>query len=176
MFPRANPKKVFISAPYTSEDGAVVKDRIEKLADYVSHLVKLGREVPIVPLAMGQFILDRCSEPTSSSFENWASFCVNYVNLADNFRILCLDGWDESAGIKEELRFWLEDKIGGNTTITFVNPDTYQTLALCDCECHTGDHVSMHFMECCDFSCDKVSIDLNNLSDLNVALQLRWRK
>lgn len=91
---------VFISAPYTHIDPAIVADRMMKVSQYFAKLLSQNI-ICLSPLATGQFILDRTT--IRSDFDFWKNLSLRYIDACDTVHVLMLPGWDVSTGVSVEI-------------------------------------------------------------------------
>ena len=93
---------IFVSSPYTHHDPAVQQGRFETVKAYTAKLLsqRLVAFSPIVychPLAIAH------SLPGDAQF--WKAFNWEMVNHSNAMHVLCLEGWNESSGVKMEMEW-----------------------------------------------------------------------
>ncbi len=94
-------KTIFISSPYSSKDQSVVDERYRQVCLYCAKALREGHLV-FSPIAHGHAIAQFDSDlPVDWAF--WNAYCTSFINACDELWVLCLDGWDESTGVKGEI-------------------------------------------------------------------------
>ena len=97
---------VYLACPY-SGDEATKAVRMEKFCRTVAKLTKLGTFV-ISPLFMHYVLPHEPSLGHDWSF--WKNYSRELLSRSDEFHILCIEGWDQSEGIREETK--LAEELG----------------------------------------------------------------
>ncbi|NIS77742.1 MAG: DUF1937 family protein [Deltaproteobacteria bacterium] len=91
----------YVASPYTHEDPKVMQSRYEAVMQYVADMMQEDERVRISsiihhhPMAVAHVL------PRSAEF--WQRSNRVLLKACSHMEILCLDGWEESEGIKLEL-------------------------------------------------------------------------
>lgn len=88
---------IYLASPYSHDDPAVREERYQRAFDYVATRMAMG-EIIFSPIVYGHQFL---GAPTH--FEYWADFNDMILLGAGEMRILRLDGWQDSRGIRHEM-------------------------------------------------------------------------
>ena len=94
----------YLASPYTHEQWEIRQVRFMQACTAAAALLERGRRV-ISPIAHGPPI-DQHS--TSIPYEVWADLGLALLRGATRMIVLQLDGWQESKGVQEELRWAAE--------------------------------------------------------------------
>ncbi len=90
---------VYLACPYTG-DKAEIERRMEKFCRMIAKLQKLGTFV-VSPLFM-HYVLPY--DPSlGKDWQFWKSYSRELLSRCDELHILCLDGWEDSEGIRGEI-------------------------------------------------------------------------
>ena len=87
---------VYLACPYTGD----TERNMEKFCRTVARMQKLGTFV-ISPLFM-HFVLPYDSS-LGKDWTFWRAYSSELMRRADELHILCLDGWEQSEGIRGEI-------------------------------------------------------------------------
>ena len=101
-------KLIYLASPYTHKDKRVMKLRFDQVTAIAAHLVREGYVV-FSPITYGHTLCE--FEDLPVEFEFWNDFCLKFLEKSDLFVRLEFDGWEESKGLKEEVKFCKENKI-----------------------------------------------------------------
>ena len=94
---------IYIASPYTSSDNEVQLLRATQVAKYAAHLLKQEYQV-FSPIAYGETMLYFEPDlPTNAKY--WESFNFHFLKHCDELRVLMLEGWKESVGISQEIKY-----------------------------------------------------------------------
>ena len=95
-------KKVYLACPYSHLDKTVMEDRFERVCEKAAELMEMGYIV-FSPISHTH----RIKEYTvyGNKWEFWKKQDFPFIEWCDEFHILCLDGWKESVGVKDELDY-----------------------------------------------------------------------
>lgn len=98
---------IYLASPYTvgGADEAKMQERYEAAVVATAKLVKQGHNIfsPIVH----SHPLTRCGvEGLGHDFAYWSKIDYDYLDKADQFWVLTLDGWRISTGIRAETDYW----------------------------------------------------------------------
>ncbi len=94
-------KRVFLAAPYTHDDPLVRAYRVSQVNACAAELMLAGALV-FSPVSMTHPISHFTHEPVPHKF--WLRQTLSFIEWADTFAILRLQGWKVSSGLDEELR------------------------------------------------------------------------
>ena len=92
---------LYLSAPYTHPDPAVVQDRIQRFCAYAARIEAEG-EYHAVSALYNQLLLDR-GQSLPSTWEYWESYSLSLLLISKRMTVLTLDGWDKSTGVAGEI-------------------------------------------------------------------------
>jgi len=96
---------IYLASPYTHEDPAVQEQRYRDAVKTCSYLMKRGVLV-FSPIVYSHPII--VEGGLAGDWERWKEFDLFFLRKCREFRILMLEGWKDSVGIKEETA-WAED-------------------------------------------------------------------
>ncbi|HET8688460.1 MAG TPA: DUF1937 family protein [Methanosarcina sp.] len=99
---------VYVAAPYTHDVEDVVLERIELIYNAMAFLSKERGLHVTTPLFMHELCLRR---PMPGDYAFWQTYCLNLLKRCDRLIVLKLEGWEESKGVKEEIRYCIENNI-----------------------------------------------------------------
>jgi len=91
---------IYLATPYSHSDSEVREFRFREVSRYAAILMNMGRYV-YSPISHSHPIATYGELPTNWEF--WHSHDENMMNYCSELYILCLDGWDESIGVKHEI-------------------------------------------------------------------------
>jgi hypothetical protein len=101
-------KVIYIGSPYSHPDKEIRQKRFELVSKFAADLVS-ERHIAISPITYGHTLLDFKDMPTD--FEFWNNFCIGLLKKSDYLYILEIEGWKESKGLQEEIKFAKENNI-----------------------------------------------------------------
>jgi len=104
------PELIYVASPYTHPDPEVRERRYRAVLLYTSKLMKRGYYA-FSPIVYGHHM------QVPSLWTQWAPFDRQMLNHCTKLHVLCLDGWDVSVGVQEEIEW------AGNKPILYVEPD-----------------------------------------------------
>lgn len=90
---------IFVAMPYSHKDNNVVLERYETLNRYLVKLFNDGLH-PIAPVAIGHPIV---SHGIPGSYDFWQTYARKLIAVSEEVHVLCLPGWLESTGLKDEM-------------------------------------------------------------------------
>lgn len=94
-------KLSYLAAPYSNKDAAVVGLRYEKLIESAAALIEM-EEVIVSPVLTGHpFVVRGFME---GDWKTWESYCLRLLTECSKIIILTLDGWEQSEGLKAEIK------------------------------------------------------------------------
>ena len=91
---------VFVISPYTHDDEEVVRKRVEKAEEFIFHLTLEGT-VAYSTIAAMHHLTTKYKMPSSYAFWRW--HCRTMISCAKEVYVLCLEGWEESEGVTDEI-------------------------------------------------------------------------
>jgi hypothetical protein len=91
---------VYLACPYTSEVAGQLEERMEMFYRTVAHLQKSGVFV-VSPLFMHQVL--KYDPALGHDWNFWKGYAEELIGRSDEMRVLCLNGWDRSKGIRGEI-------------------------------------------------------------------------
>jgi len=101
--------KIYVACPYSHPDQAVREERVLAADKYAAKLMERGHIV-FSPLSHSHPISKHCKvDPTDHDF--WLRQDLAWLKACHRMHVLCLDGWQESKGVKEEIEEALKRKI-----------------------------------------------------------------
>lgn len=92
---------IFVSAPYSHDDKDVVENRVKEVANYCAAQIIEG-QTAISPLLFGRTITKYSK--FGSDYKTWQKFCEELLYKCDEMHVLTLPGWNQSAGVIDEIR------------------------------------------------------------------------
>lgn len=92
-------KLVYLAAPYSDPDPAVIRQRIEALCEIDALLIEAGIYT-VTPLSK-HFILGYRDLPGDWAY--WGGYCRALLPRCDAMILLDLPGWEASEGVRGEL-------------------------------------------------------------------------
>lgn len=105
---------IFISSPFSSKDKAIQNYRVEAVNKYVAELTSQRFHV-FSPITYGTLLLKYKEMPSDWKF--WKNFCEAFLIKCDEVRVLKLEGWDDSEGVKAEIEF----AKANNIPVTYID-------------------------------------------------------
>ncbi len=109
----------YIAAPYWHNDESVREERRQKTIAYSMMLTRRGI------LNYSPLLYSEKFKKTKVPEQYWLEHGVRMVDACDVVRVLCLDGWDQSGGVKDEIKRAEEQ----GKSIEYIYQ--YQRLAFC---------------------------------------------
>lgn len=88
----------YIAAPYWHKDGRICEERRQATIAYSMMLTRRGI------LNYSPLLYTEKFKKTVVPEDYWLQHGVKMVDACDVIRVLCLDGWDQSNGIKDEIK------------------------------------------------------------------------
>ena len=105
---------VFVISPYTDDDQNVVCDRVAAAERYLASLT-MEDVVAYSTIAAMHHLTVKFSLP--NDYEYWKDHCHKMISSAKEVYVLCLDGWENSVGVQDELSIAREL----NKKITYIH-------------------------------------------------------
>jgi hypothetical protein len=92
---------IYVAAPYTHADPAVVKQRMLDFAKVMSTLIAQG-EHPVSPL-MNHFLVDYAETDFPLTWEYWQEYSYSLLSVSKELLVITMDGWEQSTGVAAEI-------------------------------------------------------------------------
>ena len=93
---------IYLAAPYGATDPEMVEQRMREVERVLAHLNFHG-QVSYSPLLIHHCL--KSGYPLPSTMEFWRTLCFSLLSKCDEMVVLCLDGWESSIGIREEIEY-----------------------------------------------------------------------
>lgn len=113
---------IYLASPYFNPDPAVREARVAKTSALAAKLMEAGYIV-FSPITQGHAIAEHLSADLAHSHDFWMRQSLRMLSICDWLIINPLEGWEESKGIAEEMKFarltkiptyvWAEHTEGG---------------------------------------------------------------
>jgi N-glycosylase/DNA lyase len=102
---------IYVASPYFDKNKKVMQERYEAVCAYCAKLAlaKIYIYSPIIhwhPIAVSYQL------PKDEKW--WREYNEHFIALSEELRVVCLSGWEKSAGITREIKFAKERKIEVN--------------------------------------------------------------
>lgn len=91
---------IFVVSPYSDDDNDVINQRALDADMYVGELTRQGKVCYSAISAM-RHLLSVCGLPGTWAY--WRMHCERMMIHASEVHVLCLDGWEQSEGVKAEI-------------------------------------------------------------------------
>jgi len=91
---------IYLASPYSHSDPAVREQRFRDVCRGAAVLMRAGHAV-FSPIAHSHPLVEH-GLPTGWSF--WERYDREHLDRCDEVVVLMLDGWEESVGVREEIR------------------------------------------------------------------------
>lgn len=109
---------IYLASPYSHTDPVIRDQRAKAAANATIDLIFIHRLTVFSPIVHGHFLwVANSNLPTDA--KAWGRFNNDFIFLADELYVLCLEGWDVSIGVAEEIE--LAEKLG--RPVRYLNPD-----------------------------------------------------
>ena len=109
---------IYLTAPFSHPEPEVSRHRLEEVDRYAVHLLRQGKSV-FSPLSRGA----RLDSPDIPNYV-WYELGLRIMEGCDQLRLLALDGWEDSEGVRLELERARQLDI----PVFVVNPGSYEAL------------------------------------------------
>lgn len=96
---------IYIAAPYYHPDKTVINQRMELVHGYMASLMRDGYHC-VSPMLFHE-IVNKYELPNDFSF--WGAHSLDLLSRCDSMTVIMLDGWRESRGVSEEIRYCTEN-------------------------------------------------------------------
>ena len=95
-------KLIYIGSPYSHQDPEVVEENYKKVSMLAAKRCSEG-EVAFSPITYGHTLLGFV--PMPNDWEFWKSFCLTFLEHADELLVYKMEGWENSRGLAAEIEF-----------------------------------------------------------------------
>jgi len=92
---------VFVISPYTHKNPDVVRDRVNRAEKYIAKLTMEGI-VAYSTIAAMDHLVHKFELPNDYTY--WKNHCTKMVSAAKEVYVLCLEGWEDSVGVQDEIK------------------------------------------------------------------------
>lgn len=110
---------IYLGSPYFDESPVIRWERRDAAGRVAADLIRRGLTV-FSPIVHCHEISTIHNLPTD--FQFWRPYCLHMLDLAEQFYILELDGWQESKGLTAEALHWKRTRPG--EPIIYITEDT----------------------------------------------------
>ena len=98
---------IYFSSPYTDDNRALEEHRYDAITDLMSDIITCG--LPIT--AYSPITYTHHLAPLVDSEFNWIEFDKQFLLRCDAMIVITLGNWERSRGIKEEIKFCIDNNI-----------------------------------------------------------------
>lgn len=95
-------KKIYLATPYSHEDENVRLERFKRVNVVAAKIMRDNGYLVFSPISHSHPIAVQCDLPLD--FDFWEEFDKSFIEWCDEVWILMLDDWDESKGVKSEMK------------------------------------------------------------------------
>lgn len=92
---------MYLACPYSHPESEVREKRFVLANLAAGKLMKKGYIV-FSPISHGHSIAQHCPIPTD--WDYWKKFCTTYLSVCNTMFVLMAPGWEDSVGVKEEIK------------------------------------------------------------------------
>lgn len=103
-------KKIYVACPYSSENNAVICERVHQANLYTAYLMEQGVNV-FSPISYGHPLQNYLPNERKTDHDYWLERELQWLIVCDELHVLCLEGWKESNGVGVEIEFAKENNI-----------------------------------------------------------------
>ncbi len=121
IFNMKQTKLFYIALPYSHYDKEIVKQRVDKFSSLDSFL-NLNYIQTVSPI-LKQTLLDR-NKNLASDWNFWQTLSYTYLSRCDALIVYQLEGWENSVGVTEEIKFAQESNIPIIYIAEYLNEQT----------------------------------------------------
>lgn len=107
---------IYVAAPYTHSDPAIVKQRMLDFATVMSELIRRG-EHPVSPL-MNHFLTDYVETDFPLTWDYWKEYSYSLLKNCVEVYVITMDDWEQSTGVAAEIE--MAEKM--LKPITYITP------------------------------------------------------
>ena len=97
---------IYVSSPYSSPDPKTQERNFKDATSFCAFGIQNGFTL-ISPIVYGHPIIQE--NPMPSDWEFWNNFCLDVLKKCEKMVILCLEGWEKSAGVAGEIKYCQEN-------------------------------------------------------------------
>lgn len=105
---------IYVASPYSHPDAEIRHRRYLRVMWYVMNLLK-NRQWCYSPIVHCHEMARIHALPVDAIF--WMDYNYALLSSARELHVLCLEGWQESVGVKGEVAFW---RHGKNSPVRFI--------------------------------------------------------
>ena len=92
---------IYVASPYASDDPVVTKKRVERVCEYMVYLADRGIAAYSPIVHNHQLVL----AGARLTPDQWMMLDFALLRSAKELRVLLLDGWEYSVGVRQEIVF-----------------------------------------------------------------------
>ncbi len=92
---------VYVAAPYTHSDPAVVRDRMDMFTRTMAKLIEDGHH-PVSPL-MNHYLAEKIEVNFPLNWTYWEDYSRKLLDRCDQLIVVMMDGWRHSTGVMAEI-------------------------------------------------------------------------
>lgn len=107
---------IYLASPYSHSDPVMRRTRFLLAEQVTAHFIMQGAFI-YSPIVHCHEMAERYNLPTDFAF--WKAYNIDILRHADQFYILEIEGWLESAGVRTEQKFAADARIPS----FFVSPE-----------------------------------------------------
>ncbi len=120
---------IYLAGPYTSDNPAIVKERVRIYARVVAHFMKTAENLCLFsPILHCDLIATEEDLPHNFTF--WAERDFFMIKKSSAMWVLTIPGWKESYGVSQEIEYARDI----NQDIMYVIPDPKSIYYITDAE------------------------------------------
>jgi hypothetical protein len=93
---------VYLASPYSNPSKKIREERFEQISQIAADLNAEG-VIAFSPITYGHTLLEFRDLPTDWNF--WKTFCLSFLEHADELWVYQMEGWKDSRGIQAEIEF-----------------------------------------------------------------------
>lgn len=94
---------IYVASPYSSPQPEVREHRYRMVMNYIYHNTMSGLPRLFSPIQYTHEMAKHYNMPDDFAF--WQTFCLSWLERADELHILKMEGWQESRGLQAEWSF-----------------------------------------------------------------------
>lgn len=106
---------IYLASPYNHPDKAVTQSRYEAVLAATFQLMKEGHHV-FSPIVHNHWIVVNYG---ITGWDKWKEYDTLILSRCDELKVLTLDGWNMSQGVREESNF----AHNNNIPVTYMHPN-----------------------------------------------------
>lgn len=122
-------KMYYVASPYTAKEGTpfertkLQQKRFNAVNKAIGRLNDIYEYAFIGPITQSHITVKH-QKNKNTTFANWAKKDFTYISRCDGLWVLMLDGWRESTGVQEEIKF----AKAHNIEVKYLEPRNLQLL------------------------------------------------